>query len=97
MMWDAWCSGTGLGWGGWAFSALFGLVVLTAFVFFAVWALRSLSGAGNTHGHGMAAGRPAGHGPRTERDPAETAARERFARGEISRSELEEIVRTLRE
>ena len=64
---------------------LFGLLVLVGIVLLVVWLVRGASGAGQTrYGYGQ---RP---------DPAIEAARERYARGEITRDELERIEHDLR-
>jgi uncharacterized membrane protein len=90
MMWD--CGiGTGV-WGGWLgmfMMGLFGLMVLLGFVLIVVWLARALgAGPGQGGDQASAAG--------SANDPAAATARERYARGEISKGELEEILRTLR-
>jgi uncharacterized membrane protein len=90
MMWD-WGMGTGV-WGGWLgmfMMGLFGLMVLLGFVLIVVWLVRAL-GTGPDQGGSQASA------PGAASDPAVATARERYARGEISKEELEEILRTLR-
>ena len=63
----------------------FGVLVLIGIVLLIVWALRNSGGAG--------AGEQGRYGAH---DPALEEARKRYARGEISRDELEQIERDLR-
>ncbi|MDT8434612.1 MAG: hypothetical protein RQ731_07660 [Anaerosomatales bacterium] len=64
---------------------LFGLLVIAGVVMLVVWLVRTTGNSGN---------RSAGAASSSE-DPAVHIARERFARGEISKDEYEEIVRGL--
>jgi uncharacterized membrane protein len=88
MMWDLGI-GTGM-WGGGLGMFLvgfFGLLVLAGFFLVLVWLVRN---TGQSHGTGQSdSSLPGGS------DPATSAARERYARGEISKEELAEILRTL--
>jgi putative membrane protein len=70
------------GWGGWLFG-LFGLLVLAGIVLLVVWAVRAMSGSGQHH----PAAPPV--------DDACTIAKVRFAKGEITKDQYEEICRTL--
>jgi putative membrane protein len=65
---------------------LFGLLVIAGLVMLVVWLVR-------TAGHNE--GRTGAGTPSSSEDSAIRIARERFARGEISRDEYEEIVRGL--
>ena len=91
MMWDP---GFGVGpWGGWLgmlLMGLFTLFVLAGFVVLVVWAIRAF-GMGGQQAGGMT---PPAEG--TSSDEAAEIARKRFARGEISKEELDDILRVLR-
>lgn len=87
--------GGAFGWGG-AFMGFFGLLVIVGIVLLIVWAARS-----GEHQHMHAGGpyyrlpqQPPGGGY-PQRDPAVDVARERYARGEITKEQLDEIMRTL--
>ncbi len=70
------------GFGGWLF-LLFGALVLAGIVLLIVWAVRSMGGTG--HGAPMA--------PRV--DEACAIAKVRYAKGEITKEQYEEMCRTL--
>jgi putative membrane protein len=70
------------GWGGWLF-LLFGLIALAGIVLLVMWAVRSMSGSGQ---HPQTP-------PRV--DDACAIARARFAKGEITREQYEEICKVL--
>jgi putative membrane protein len=71
------------GWGGLVF-AFFGLLVLVAIVLLVVWAIRTTQGSG--HKQPPAAG---------SADEACAIARARYAKGEITKEQYEEMCRTL--
>jgi putative membrane protein len=79
------------GGGGWLFGmalmALFGLVAFAGFVLLVIWAVRTWGGPSH-----HAAQPPSATPPR---DPACDIARERYARGEITKEQYDEICRTL--
>jgi putative membrane protein len=70
------------GWGGWLFG-LFGLLVLAGVVLLVVWAVRAMSGSAHHQ-----AGTPSG-------EDACSIAKVRFAKGEITKEQYEEICKTL--
>jgi putative membrane protein len=72
--------GGGYGWLIW----LFGLLVLVGIVLLVIWAVRTMGGSGSHQGP---------HAPRT--DEACAVARERYAKGEITKEQYEEICATL--
>jgi putative membrane protein len=74
--------GNMMGGGGWLF-LLFGLVALAGIVLLVIWAVRAMSGTGQ-HPHSP---------PRV--DDACAIARARFAKGEITREQYEEICKVL--
>lgn len=65
---------------------LFGLLVIAGVVMFVVWLVRTTSSSEGRTGAGSQS---------SSEDSAVRIARERFARGEISKDEYEEIVRGL--
>jgi putative membrane protein len=70
------------GWGGWLFG-LFGLIVLVGIVLLVVWAVRSMNGSAQHH---------------AMTPPPEDAcgiAKLRYAKGEITKDQYEEICKTL--
>lgn len=71
------------GFGGWLF-ALFGLVMLAGIVLLVVWAVRSMGGSGRQHPTAPPA------------DEACTIAKVRYAKGEITKEQYEEICKALR-
>jgi putative membrane protein len=70
------------GWGGWMF-LLFGLIVLAGIVLMVIWAVRAMSGSGQ---HPQMA-------PKV--DDACAIARARFAKGEITKEQYEEMCKVL--
>lgn len=86
MMWDYPGWGGGFGWIGMIAMMFFGLLVLAGFVLL-VWWLVSVSAR---------AGRPGGMQVYGGRDEALETARRRYAAGEITQEQYEEIVQTLR-
>jgi uncharacterized membrane protein len=70
------------GWGGWLF-IVFGLMVLAGIALLVVWGVRAMSGSGQ---HPQAP---------PQADDACAIARARFARGEITKEQYEEICRVL--
>lgn len=64
----------------------FGLLVIAGLVLLIVWLVRTVGEGGSRIGAGPQS---------SSEDSAIRTARERFARGEISRDEYEEIMRTL--
>ena len=91
MMWNTGLGGgMGSGWIGMLLVLFFGTMILVGFLLIVVWAIRAATSGGG-HGHPTA---PPATG--TGADPAEQTARERYARGEISQEELNEILRVLR-
>ena len=106
-----WGNGTGaFGLGAMLAMMLFGLVVLVAIVLLIVWAVRQSEHRHPTEhppGQQYMGGQhytpaqpgampPAGQGgPMQPRDPAVDAARERYARGEITKEQLDQIVKDL--
>jgi putative membrane protein len=70
------------GYGGWLF-LLFGLLILAGIVLLVVWAVRSMSGSGQHH----PASPPV--------DDACAIAKVRYAKGEITKEQYEEICKTL--
>ena len=78
-------------WGGWLGVlgiAFFGLLLLVGLVLIVAWLLRHKDGGPVGSGTGAPGG--------TADDPAMRIARERFARGEISKEELDDILSCLR-
>jgi putative membrane protein len=65
---------------------LFGILVIAGVVMLVVWLVRT---------SGRSEGRSSGRAPSLSQDSAIRIARERYARGELSREEYEEIVRSL--
>jgi putative membrane protein len=87
MMWDAgWTTGMWGGWFGMAMMGFFSLLILVGVVLIVVWIVRSF-GHGESTPQGPASSEPG--------DTAVAIARERFARGEITREELDSILQTL--
>jgi uncharacterized membrane protein len=73
----------------------FGLLVLAGIVLLIVWAVRTMSGQGHDHGHGHS-GPPVAPTPAPPKvDEACTIARTRYASGEITKDQYEEICKTL--
>jgi putative membrane protein len=70
------------GFGGWLF-LLFGLLVLAGFVLLVVWAMRSMSGSAQ---HPQ---------PPSSTGDACAIAKVRYAKGEITKEQYEEICKTL--
>ncbi|GAB4275534.1 MAG: hypothetical protein Kow0056_05210 [Coriobacteriia bacterium] len=92
MMWGYGGMGTSM-WGGWIgmiLMGLFWLLVLAGIVLLVIWIARAAGGSGQGPS-GTGRGGPQGGAD----DPAVRIARERFARGEITKEELDEILRTL--
>lgn len=83
-----WLLGTGL-------MMVFGLIAIVGVVVLIVWAVRG----GGTHPHmgaGMHMGGPQPMPPAgAPRDPAIDAARERYAKGEVTKEQFDEIMKTL--
>ncbi len=75
----------GFGWGAMLAMGLFGLLIIAGLVLLIVWAVR----AGEHQHRGYYYGAP------QQRDAAVQAARERYARGEISKEQYDEIMRNL--
>lgn len=71
----------------------FGLLVLVVIVLLIVWAVRTMSGQGHDHGHSGPPVAPTQAPPKV--DEACTIARTRYASGEISKEQYEEICKTL--
>ena len=89
MMWDM-SYGTGIGgWGGMLMMGFFWLLVIAGFVLLVVWAVKAAGSGPRQYGPPQG---PSAQG----QDPAIQVARERYARGEISKEELDTIIRTLR-
>ena len=89
MMWGEcpWCgSSVGLGMGVWGFWLLvfFGLLVLVGVILLVIWAVRASSGAGSAGDRGTAV-----------TDQALETARRRYASGEITKEQFDEMRRTL--
>ncbi len=82
-MW--WYSGHDWGWGGWLIMALMMALFWGGMIVFGVWVVRSLLGAGSARREGPPP--PEMHGPRTALD----ILRERYARGEITREEYNQM------
>lgn len=74
----------GVSWLGMGLMMFFGLLVTVGIVLLLVWLVRAPSG------------RATGAGMRMDADEALTVVRRRFAAGEITKEQYEEIVRTLR-
>lgn len=90
MMWDGgWGYGGGTSWLGMGFMMFFGLLILIGIVLLVVWFARSMTGGGSQGGW---SGGPQHHGGRAE---ACDIARLRYARGEITKEQFEEICRTV--
>jgi len=73
---------TMMGGGGWLF-ALFGLLVLAGIVLLVVWAVRTMGGSAQHHA------------PQPPVDDACAIAKVRYAKGEITKDQYEEICKTL--
>lgn len=78
----------GYGWGGTLLLFFFGALVVAGIVLLIIWATKSSSGHGTSGGPDVPPG-AAGH------DEAMAIAKRRFAGGEITREQYEEIVRAL--
>lgn len=76
------------GYGGWLF-LFFGLLVLVGVVLLVIWAVRMMSGPGRDH---MA---PPMTPPTSSTDDACSIAKVRYAKGEITKDQYEEICKTL--
>ena len=77
-------------WGGfgWMFGGFFGLIILIGIILLVVWLARR---GGSVQG-GCCGGAPTEYSNRSALD----IARERYARGEITKAEFDEIVRNLK-
>ena len=80
--------------GGWfsLIALVFWLLVIAGVVLLVVWGIRQLSG--QSHGHDMT-GRGVPTGPGAPTDQACEIARVRYAKGEITREQYDEMCRTL--
>lgn len=93
MMWgNPYGGGGAFGWGAMMAMSLFGLLVVIGIVLLIVWAVRS---GGHQHTQGYYRQHPPQQPQQQQRDAALDAARERYARGEITREQYAEIVRDL--
>jgi len=81
----------GGGWFGGLLMLAFGAAFVAAIVLLIVWAVRSASGHGAPGTHPAPPATPAS----ASRDSAVAIARERFAKGEIDRTQFEDIMRAL--
>ncbi len=81
----------GGGFGGWVL-LFFGVLVVAGIVLLVVWAVRSASG--HTSGHHMASG-PTLPPSAVGHDEAIAIAKRRFASGEITKEQYDEMMRTL--
>lgn len=91
-MMDGWGFGFDMMGGGWLFGLVmlfFGLLVLAGLVLLVVWAIRSTSGHQAPPATGRAPARAAGH------DEAIAIVKRRYAAGEITKEQYDEITRTL--
>lgn len=86
MMWDGYGYGMG-SWIGMGFMMFFGLLVLIGIVLLIVWIARSAGGMGGMGGMHM--------GQHDGRARACDIARERYARGEITKEQYDEICKTV--
>ena len=68
----------------------FGLLILVGIVLLIVWAVRTMGGQGHS---GPGAG--SAHTPQQNQDEACSIARKRFASGEITKEQYEEICKSL--
>jgi putative membrane protein len=85
--------GSMMGGGGWLGEILFfafGLLILIGIVLLIVWAVRTIGGQGNS---GPGAGPT--QTPQQNQDEACSIARKRYASGEITKEEYEEICKAL--
>lgn len=104
MMWRSgggicpFCGGTG-GWNaGGMLMMFFGLLVFIGIVLLIIWAIRQATDHGRTGEHVQPTVRYLGQYPTTPSDDAAiAAARHRYAVGEITKEQLDEILATLRE
>jgi len=78
----------GGGWLGLLLMLLFGALVLVGIVLLVVWAVRSSAG----HAHSAP---PAGRAPATAHDEAVAIAKRRYASGEITKDQFDEMMRSL--
>lgn len=102
MMWGGggcpWCGYGGTwgagGWLWWLVEGFFGLLILIGLVLLVISLIRSATRGPHMQ---MMAGPPVppGGAAMPGADPATAVARERYARGEITKDELDEIIRTL--
>lgn len=90
MMWDGgWGYGGGASWLGMGFMMFFGLLIMIGIVLLIVWFARSVSGGGQGGWTGTGGGHRGGTGEACD------IARLRYARGEITKEQFEEICRTV--
>jgi putative membrane protein len=82
----------GGGWFGFVIMLALGLIVLAGIVLLVVWAMR----AGSGHGHAAAgSATPPPSAPQPSHDEAIAIARRRFAAGEISKEQFDEMMKSL--
>lgn len=86
MMHGAYGFGGGVSWIGMIFGALFSLALLVGLILLIIWGIRRLSGGGNhPHAAPPAQGQPS----------AKEILQARYARGEITREQYQEILADL--
>lgn len=94
----------GWGWGAWIAMAFFGLLVLAGLVLLVIWAIKA-SGHQQSgmplHPGGMAGGPPHGMSgmpgmpPGTTHDEAVATVRRRYAAGELTKEQFDEMMQAL--
>jgi putative membrane protein len=82
-----WCFGNGFGWGGALFGGLITLLFLGLLAVLAIWAIRALS---RPHGGGY--GGSGSRGPLSRPDDRTLSVlKERYARGEITKEQFDQM------